>query len=591
MEHILICLSPSPSNEKVIRQAARMAKAFRGKFTAFYVETPSFAQMRKENRDRLNRNMRLAEQMGAKIVTSYGDDIVEQIAEYAKVARVSKVVLGRTYTKRNIFSVKESFSIRLTNMAPNLEIFLVPDSYEKKYVEKKDKKRTVFKNESILRDTFAILGILLLCTMVSSIIKFFGFSESNITMIYILGVLFTSLATQRRVYSILYSILSVFVFNFFFVEPVYTFTVYDSEYIVTFLIMFLTAIISTSLTQKVKNYAKVNAKKSYRTEILLETSQKLQKANTATEIASNITEQLGKLLERDCFFFLGNPEVNPIPAATFHKSEEEKAEVLTPEEFGVAEWTYKNNKHAGFSTTTLPGARCLYLAVRTGDKVFAVVGIDMEKKEIPAFEKDVMGAILNEGALALEKTELIKDQRDTAVRLEQEQLRANLLRSISHDLRTPLTSISGNAGILIGNDKKIEDNQRKKLYIDIYDDSMWLINLVENLLSVTRIENGTMSLNLQPELLSDVIYEALKHINRKSNEHKITVVEEDDMLVAKMDAKLIMQVMINLVDNAIKYTSVGSEITIGTRKRKDTIIVEVADNGQGISEEAEGKAL
>lgn len=589
VEHILICLSSSPSNEKVIRQASRMAKAFRGKFTAFYVETPEFSKMSRENRDRLNKNIRLAEQLGAKVVTSYGDDIVEQIAEYAKVARVSKIVLGRTYTKRSLFSVKENFSIRLTKMAPNLEVFLVPDSNEKKYVETKKKMRDIFRSESILRDTLSIAGILVISTLVSELIQYLGFSESNITMIYIMGVLVSSLATQRRIFSILYSILSVFVFNFFFVEPIYTFTVYNSEYIITFFIMFITAMISTSLTQKVKNYAKANAMKSYRTEILLETSQKLQKAGALEEIAANITEQLGKLLERNVWFFLDNPELNPVPCAFYNKNPEDKGMTLNSEEIGVAEWTYKNNKHAGFSTSTLPGARCLYLAVRTGEKVFAVVGIDMEKKEIPAFEKDIMGAILNECALALEKAESIINQRNTAVRLEQEQLRANLLRSISHDLRTPLTCISGNAGILIGNDKKIDEAQKQRLYLDIYDDSMWLINLVENLLSVTRIENGTMDLNLQPELISDVIQEALKHINRKSIEHKISITEEDDMLIAKMDAKLVVQVIINLIDNAIKYTSVGSEICVHTQKRKDKIIVEVSDNGQGISEEQKEK--
>jgi two-component system sensor histidine kinase KdpD len=588
VEHILICLSSSPSNEKVIRQAARMVKAFRCKFTAFYVETPDFSEMSKENKDRLNKNIHLAEQLGAKVVSSYGNDIVEQIAEYAKVARVSKIVLGRTYTKRNLFSVKDSFSTRLTKIAPNLEIFLVPDSYNKKYVEKK-KKRSIIIKKGVLWDTFYVVLILFITTVLSALVKTLGFSESNVTMIYILGVLFTSILTQRRIYSVVYSVISIFIFNFLFVEPLFTFTVYDSQYIVTFSVMFMTALISSSLTQKVKNYAKANARKSYRTEILLETSQKLQKSNTTDEIAKNITEQLGKLLEKNICFFLGNPELNPVPAVFYHKDDMSDDMELSQQEIGVAEWTYKNNKHAGFSTTTLPGAKYLYLAVRTGEKVFAVIGIDMENKLIPAFENDIMGAILNECALALEKSELIKEQQNTAVKLEQEQLRANLLRSISHDLRTPLTSISGNAGILISNDNKIEEAQKQKLYMDIFDDSMWLINLVENLLSVTRIENGTMTLNLQPELLSDVISEALKHINRKSAEHKITVVEEDDMIVAKMDAKLIMQVIINLVDNAIQYTGPGSEIYVKTKKRKEKIIVEVADNGNGISDEQKEK--
>ncbi len=587
VEHIMICLSPSPSNEKVIRQAARMASAFHGKFTAFYVETSAYSDMSKENLERLNRNIRLAEQLGARTVTSYGSDIVEQIAEYAKVAKVSKLVLGRTYTKKRIFSVKDSFSESLTKLAPKLEIFLVPDAYEKKYVERKRIRKSKLQKQNFFYESMASVGIMVGSTLVAFLFRYLKFSDANIIMVYLLGVLFTALATKERIYSSIYSIASVFVFNFFFIEPIMTFTVNDTEYIMTFFIMFLTAFISSSLTQKVKSHAKLAAKKSYRTEILLETSQKLQKAENSGEIIASIAEQLGKLLEKNIYFFQGNPEFNKVPYR--YTCRQQKDDVLNKQELAVAEWTFKNNKHAGFSTTTLPGAKCLYLAVRSSEKVFAVVGIDMNEKEIPAFEKDLMSAILNECALALEKTELVLQQKEAAIKLQQEQLRANLLRSISHDLRTPLTSISGNAGVLIGNDDKIDPEQRQKLYIDIYDESMWLINLVENLLSVTRIENGTMNLDLQPELIEDVIAEALKHVNRKSAEHNIVVEEEDELLVAKMDAKLMMQVIINLVDNAIKYTEVGSEIKISTRKRKNEIIVEVTDSGKGITEDQKEK--
>jgi two-component system sensor histidine kinase KdpD len=582
-EHILICLSPSPSNEKVIRQAARMASAFHGKFTAFFVETSEFTIMSRENRSRLQKNFKLAEQLGAKIVTSYGSDIAEQIAAYCKVAKVTKIVLGRTYTKKRFFSVKESFSDRLTKLSPRLEIFLVPDSYEKKYKAKKNLKYTIFQQKSFLQDSIASLGIMIVTTLVGFVFQFMELSEANIIMVYLLGVLFTSLATNQRVFSIIYSFASVFVFNFFFIEPIMTFNVYDSEYIITFFIMFVTAVISSSLTQKVKNYAKVTAKKAYRMEILLETSQKLQKAVDQKEILTSTAEQLGKLLEKNIYMFLGNPEDNKNP---FYYNVHKKEDVdLNKEELAVAEWTFKNNKHAGYSTTTLPGAKCLYMAIRSSEVVFAVVGIDMEEKDIPAFEKDIMGAILNECALALEKAELILEQKESDIRLKQEQLRANLLRSISHDLRTPLTSISGNAGVLLTNEDKINSIQKHKMYLDIYDDSMWLINLVENLLSVTRIENGMINLNLQPELIDEVIAEALKHINRKSAEHTIIVEDDDEILMAKMDAKLIMQVIINLVDNAIQYTESGSIITISTKKRDRDIFIEVSDNGNGIEDE------
>lgn len=582
-EHILICLSPAPSNEKVIRQAARMASAFRGKFTAFFVENSDFTQYTKEDVERLRINTRLAEQLGAKTVTSYGDDIVEQIAEYAKVARVTKIVLGRTNTKRAWLSMKESFSEKLTRLAPQLEIFVIPDAYKKKY--RKKRFRAAISPEALAADALISVGILGISTAIAYLFSFWKFSDANLIMVYILGILTISLVTRTKLCSLLSSILSVIIFNFCFTDPKQTLSVNDPSYIVTFGIMFLSALIGATLTQKVKDQAKQAVKKSYRTEILLETSQKLQKAVDAKEISLSTARQLSKLLERNVVFYLGNPrnDAEPIVFKSSHGQSDFYYD--QKEERAVAQWVFKNNKHAGFSTTTLPGVKCMYLAVRSSERVFAVVGIDMEGKELQAFEAGIMSAILNECALALEKDQLVAERKEAAIKLQQEQLRANLLRSISHDLRTPLTSISGNASVLIGNEDKISEEQRKKLYIDIYDDSMWLINLVENLLSVTRIDNGTMQLNMQAELMDEAITEALSHISRKAEEHHIEVQQEDDLLVARMDIKLIVQVFINLVDNAIKYTPPGSHITIITKRQHGSVLVEIADNGNGIPDE------
>jgi two-component system sensor histidine kinase KdpD len=171
------------------------------------------------------------------------------------------------------------------------------------------------------------------------------------------------------------------------------------------------------------------------------------------------------------------------------------------------------------------------------------------------------------------------------MQIQQEQLRASLLRSISHDLRTPLTSISGNAGILLGNPEVLNEEQKKGLYTDIYDDSMWLINLVENLLSISRIEGGTLNLNFQAELMEEVISEALLHVNRNSVKHVIQTELDDELMMARMDSRLIVQVLINMIDNAIKYTQDGSHITISARRERHIVIVEISDDGPGISSE------
>ncbi len=209
----------------------------------------------------------------------------------------------------------------------------------------------------------------------------------------------------------------------------------------------------------------------------------------------------------------------------------------------------------------------------------------MDETPLDSFENSVVLSILGECALALESIKNAKEKEEAAILARNEQLRANLLRAISHDLRTPLTSISGSAGNLLANYQKMDAATRVQTFTDIYDDSMWLINLVENLLAVTRIEGGQVELPRSVELVDEIVAEALRHVSRKSTEHTIRVHAEKELLLAKVDAKLIVQVLINLVDNAVKYTPAGSTIEINTGKRGKWVEVSVSDNGPGIPDE------
>ena len=180
----------------------------------------------------------------------------------------------------------------------------------------------------------------------------------------------------------------------------------------------------------------------------------------------------------------------------------------------------------------------------------------------------------------------IADREKALAEADREKLRANLLRAISHDLRTPLTAISGNAGMLMEKSVSLNENRKQEMYRSIYDDSMWLVNLTENLLSITRIENGTLPLRRDAELIGDIFHEALSHVDRRAAEHEIRVELEDDMLMANMDARLIVQVIINIVNNAVKYTPEGSDICLSAKKENSMVRIEIADNGPGISDEA-----
>ena len=580
-EHILIGLSSSPQNGKIIRTAARMAKAFNGRFTALFVETSSYSIMDEQDKKMLRKNIDLAKQLGASIEMVQGDDISLQIALFARISGVSKVVLGRNNFKRKYYWSKPTLNERLIENAPNLDIYIIPNKSKTVYKEKKVNK---YENKLNLADIIKSVGLLSIATAIGYVFYYFKFSEANIIMVYILSVLCISIYNSQRIYSLISSVVSVLLFNYFFTIPRFTLSATGADYPITFLIMFISAFITSSLAVKLKQHAKKSAETAYRTKVLLETNQMLQKAITIENTITTTCNQLSKLLFKDIVFYPVEKDelVHPL---VFCDDKEKRDEYLSLNERTVALWVYKNNKHAGATTKTLNAGKCLYLAVRGNDVVYGVIGIAVNKTPLDSFENSIMLSLIGECALAMEKQKANIDRENAAVLAKNEQLRANLLRSISHDLRTPLTSISGNANILLASESKMDATTKTQIYSDIYDDSLWLINLVENLLSVTQLEDGTMNLKCSTELLDEVILEALKHINRKKTDYDIKYNSGQDLMLVKIEPRLIMQVIINIVDNAIKYTPAGSQIIITTKKRFNNVVVQIADNGNGISDD------
>lgn len=584
-EHILTCLSSAPSNAKVIRTAARMAEAFHSGFTALFVETAETKELRGENLKRLRDNMRLAEQLGARIATVYGEDPAVQIAEYAKVSGVTKIVLGRTNHHASPLMKSKTLVDRLTSRMENVDVYIIPD-VQPLY----KKKRTLLcKPEQGFnwRDFGKCILIAIAATGVGFLYYEFGLREANIIIVYLLGVLLTAVWTNGYFYGILVSLLSVVFFNFFFTIPRFSLTALDPNYPVTFLVMLLASCLSCSLATRVKRQARQSAQRAYYMELLMNSNQKMQQGQSEQEIIQIAAGQLQSLLDRPILYALLQKD-RQISFHVYPASETEQVMGrITAEELGVADWVAKNDKHAGATTNTLSHAQNLYLSVRGNQEVMAVVGVPSKfYPPLDAFEKNLMIAILDECGLILERRKLRAEKQAAELETQREQLRANLLRAISHDLRTPLTGISGNAGMLMEKSFSLDESKKQEMYRSIYDDSMWLVNLTENLLSITRIENGTMPLRRNAELIDDIFHEALSHVDRRAAEHEIRVELADDMLMANMDARLIVQVIINIVNNAVKYTPVGSYICLSAGKENGMVRVEIADNGPGISDEA-----
>jgi len=583
-EHILVCLSSAPSNEKIIQTAAKMAKAFNGTFTALYVKTENSENMTNEDKIRLQKNIKLAENSGATITTVYGNDVPFQIAEYARISKVTKIVIGRSSAGFKKIFGKSTLTEQLIDIAPNIDIHIIPDSATNS-TKQKSKIFTKHNLISIMRDLIISILVLVIASVLGFGFYKFGFTDANIITIYILGVLITSLISNSKICWIFSAIASVIVFNFLFTIPKFTLLAYDSGYPITFVIMFISSFITGSLASKMKNQAKQSSQAAYRTKILFDTNQLLQKYKTDEEIIDITAKQLKKLLNRSIVIF--KPDLTPI----LYKTDENETLTLDSYEFEIAKWVYSNNKKAGVMTENYKKANFTFFPISINEKIYGVIAIYVKDKFMELFESSIVLSIIGECALILDNSRNLREKEQASLMAKKEQLRANFLRTISHDLRTPLTSISGNANNLMTNADNFDAETKKQIYTDIYDESMWLIGVVENLLSVTRLNEGKMNLNCSIELIDEIISEALRHINRKKIEHKIIVNNNQDLLFVKADARLIVQVIINLVDNAIKYTPSGSTINIVTTKQENNVLISIADNGNGIPDEMKEKVF
>lgn len=583
-EHILVCLSASPSNARIIRTAARMVGAFQCQFTALYVETKADARMSHTEQRQLMENRRLAEQLGATVETTYGDDIAYQIAEFARLSRVTKIVIGKSGAKRKKI-YHTSLTERLLAMIPEMDIHIIPDYVGNHiYLKQRVEHSNVFSLSIV--DFFKSTGITLLATLIGLLFYHWGFTEANIITLYIVGVMLISVVTKSAFWSFIYSIIGVLAFNFFFTVPRFSLQAYDSGYPMTFLIMFIASFLTGSMATRLKFHATRSAQVAWRTRLLFETNQNLQKAHSQKEIFAITARQLQKILNRDIILY-DNRENGLIETQLLLINDNHiHDQYRSTTERAVAKWVAMNNKRAGAGTETFSNASCLYLAIRNSATVYGVVGVAVAAHPLDSHENDILLSVLGECALALENEKNLEEKEATAVLAKNEQLRANLLRAISHDLRTPLTSISGNASNLLTNSDAFDSTSKKNMIAAIYDDAIWLISLVENLLSVSRLEEGRMNLNLSAELIDEVVAEALRHIHRKSENYHIHVQENDEFLLAQMDVKLIVQVIINIVDNAIKYTPEGSDIDITWEKHGTMIECHISDNGPGIPDSA-----
>ncbi|KPU44324.1 sensor protein KdpD [Oxobacter pfennigii] len=450
------------------------------------------------------------------------------------------------------------------------------------YISKFIVKYRIFKNQSIsIKIIFARTGIMLAFLFGASAIGYIfhvmSLPEADIAIVYLLAVLLTARFIDGYFFGFWSSLLAAFFFNFLFMEPYYAFSVNTHSYIITFIVMLITALITSTLT----THARQNAIKAQEHEAemkaLYTLTNRLTDAADIHDIASTairtISDMLGSNVGCLCFDENGKPENTFIQQCS--PAKQIWREISDPEEFRLRIEGLRTGCHKGGEFYDWP--------VYGKETTLGVIRISKEAaKMMNRTQVRMLHAMIESTALAMDRFRAAQQRQKINEAIVQERYRGNLLRAISHDLRTPLAGIMGTAEMLLN--MTVQDERQYNLIKGIYRDADWLHSLVENILSLTRVQDGKLVLHKQQEAAEEVVGAAILHISRLHPEHEISVTVPDELLLVPMDAKLIRQVLINLLDNAVKHTAPQDEISVSVKKdnKENYAVFSVCDNGEGI---------
>ena len=567
-ERLLVCVGPSPTSARVIRAARRMATALGADWIAACVETPATENLRQADRERLARHMQLAERLGAELATLHGENVAHEIIAYAKRRGVTQIVAGKTEYDRRPRWGRRSLVEELVRHSGDVDVFVIRGRGEPLRFEPSPARRT-----SRWSATLLSAAVLTLCTLVGVLFERVGLADADVIMVFLLGVVIIA-ARFGAVGGISASVIAVLLFNFFFTKPYYTFHVDNPGYIFTFVAMGVTALATSIVMARMRRQAEESRKRERRTEALYRLNQQLTGATGLRQLAAAAERYLSEVFGGQVILFA--------PSASHHVAPTSPAthsEWMQPNELAVAQWVYDHRRPAGRGTDTLASAAALYVPLQHSHGALGVLGLRADAALSPE-QQHLIATFAAQLALALERDDLAAQAQRALFQAEHERLRSALLSSVSHDLRTPLTIIAlATSNVL--RQSSLDDAARRELDTVLHE-SQRLTRLVENLLHLTRLESGGMQVNKQWQPIEETIGSALARVEPALQDHPVNVDQPDELVLAPYDGVLIEQTLINLVENAAKYSSPDQPIHLAVRKLNDAIEVEVADRGPGV---------
>jgi two-component system sensor histidine kinase KdpD len=573
-ERLLVCISPGALGERLIRTARRLADELNAEWFAIYVETPDQARISQEQRDQVAGSLRLAEELGAKTTSLPGESVADTVMEYAHRHNVTKVIAGKPIHSRWIEFLRGSVVDHLIRMSGSIDVYVISSEAE----PSTKKVLGGWRPHRPLRRYFWGLMLVAAATGLNALVAPY-ISPTNLIVIYMLAVVLAAFYLGRGP-AIMTSVLGVAAFDYFFVPPFLTLAVSDTEYLLTFLGLLAVGLVISQLTSLVREQAESAKQREVQTVALYELGRDLTETTGLEAVTRAAIAHVGQTFSREVAIFL--------PVAGVLKVYATSAELaISDDDLAVAAWTFEHGQPAGRGTDTLPEASMRYQPLKTMRGGVGVLGVKPSTPDrlLSRDQLRTLDAFANQIALAIERARLAEQTRQTEMLEITDKLQNALLNSISHDLRTPLVSITGALSSLANDQVTLDDSARRSLIETAGEEADRLNRLVGNLLDMTRLESGALRVKRDAVDLQDLIGSSLEEVGSRLGNRAVTVDVPDGLPLVSMDFVLIQRVLVNVIDNGLKYSPPESPIEIRAQMAGAFVEITVADRGVGIPPE------
>lgn len=580
-ERLLVLVGSGPTSARLVRSTRRMAAGLRAPWTALHVEIDGRPLSSPADRERLEQNLRLAEELGATIAVTAGSDFADAVLDYGRRHNATKIIVGKPRLSKWREWLRGTYVYDLIRRSGDIDVYVISGDEPPAARSNAPPASSPTSQRGYAWAAAIIVG----CTLLA-----FGLSRwlapANLVMIYLAGVVATALAFGRGP-SVLASLLGVAVFDFAFVPPYGTFVVHDTEYFFTFAVMLVTGLVISELASRVRWQNEAARRRERRTAALLELSRELAAMPTCEAVAQAARRIIREALDVEAWII--------VPAGDGRlRNADPSADLLPPDKDGaVIQWVFDHRQSAGHGTDTLPGGDGVYLPLISAGGIVGVLGARPtgDLRLLDTVQHQLLEAFAGQIAGALQRCGLAVEAEQVRLQMETERLRNTLLSTVSHDLRTPLATITGAAGLLAEDVHDVPTTARRELASSIVDEADRLNRLVANLLDVTRIEAGAVRLDRQLQPIDEAVEVALRRMERVLAGRPVQVELPADLPPVPIDALLIQQVLINLLDNAAKFSEAGQPIELRAMRDDESLAVSVSDRGPGLPAGTENKVF